>query len=105
MLQLDARRGGFFGNMQVARLGEPAGAVTIPHNWASQIGVFVALHLSKVVKSIPMVEDDRSKLDAIVATGYEFADGSYKVSNEPGLGIRVNSKVYAAQSESKEKVV
>ena len=105
VLQLDARRGGFFGNMQVARLGEPAGAVTIPHNWASQIGVFVALHLSKVVKSIPMAEDDRSKLDAIVATGYEFAGGSYKVSDEPGLGIRIDPKVYAAQSEPKERVV
>lgn len=105
VLQLDVRRAGFFGILQLARLGEPAGAVTIPHNWASQIGVLMALHLSKVVKPIPMIEDDRSKLDALVTTGYEFADGSYKVSNEPGLGIRINPKVYADQSKSREKVI
>lgn len=105
VLQLDIRRGGFLGNRAVARLGEPAGAVTIPHNWASQIGVLMALHLAKVTESAPMVEDDRSKLDVLIAKGYEFHNGTYSVSNEPGLGIHVDSKLYGQQCESQERVV
>jgi L-alanine-DL-glutamate epimerase-like enolase superfamily enzyme len=105
VLQLDIRRGGFFGIMKLSHLGEEAGAVTIPHNWASQIGLLMAMHLSKAVKAVRMIEDDRSKLDALVPAGYEFSGGAYKVSNEPGLGIRIDPRIYAAQSEGTEQII
>ena len=105
VLQLDIRRGGFLGNRTVAKLGAPVGAYTIPHNWASQIGVLMALHLAKVIPSMPMVEDDRSRLDVLIANGYEFRDGGYSVSNEPGLGVEINAAIYKQQCEPRERIV
>lgn len=105
VLQLDIRRGGFLGNRALARLGAPAGAQTIPHNWASQTGVLMALHLAKVTPSMPMVEDDRSRLDVLIAEGYRFENGSYTVSNEPGLGIRIDMAKYDRNLKSQERIV
>ncbi len=105
VLQMDIRRGGFLGNLEMARLGEPAGAVSVPHNWGSQIGGLMGLHLSKAVKSVITAEDDRSTCDTIVAEGYIFKNGSYAVSDAPGLGIRVNQAVYKEKYQSKEIVV
>lgn len=105
VLQLDIRRGGFLGNRELARLGAGAGAKTIPHNWASQIGVLMALHLAKVTDSIPMVEDDRSKMRVLSVKGYEFHNGSYSVSSEPGLGIQIEPNIYSEQCEAQERVL
>ncbi len=105
VLQMDIRRGGFLGNLEMARLGESAGAVSVPHNWGSQIGGLMGLHLSKAVKSVIAAEDDRSTCDTIVAEGYVFKNGSYTVSGAPGLGIRVDEAVYKEKYQSKEVVV
>ncbi len=105
VLQLDIRRGGFLGNRELAKLGAPVGAYTIPHNWASQIGVCMALHLAKVTPSMPMVEDDRSKLDVLVATGYKFHDDGYSISNEPGLGIEIDPAAYKKDCEPQERII
>src|SRR5258708_7631497 len=69
VLQLDIRTGGMIANREVARMGEAAGAGTIPHNWASQIGHLMGLHLAKAVKRVPWAEDDRSTCDVIVPAG------------------------------------
>jgi L-alanine-DL-glutamate epimerase-like enolase superfamily enzyme len=105
VLQLDIRRGGFLGVREVARIGAPVGAQTVAHNWASQIGVLMALHLSKVTQSIPMVEDDRSQFDVLAVKGYDFHNGSYSVSNEPGLGIEIKSEIYNRQCEPNERII
>ncbi len=103
--QMDIRRGGFLENLAAARVAEAAGARAIPHNWGSQVGLFMALHLAKAVKSISAAEDDRSTCDAIVAKGYEFREGFYSISSEPGLGIEVNDDVYAQKYKKDEVVV
>ncbi len=105
VLQMDIRRGGFLGNLEMARLGEAAGAVSVPHNWASQVGLFMGLHLAKSVRSVNAAEDDRSTCDVLIAEGYEFRQGSYTVSNAPGLGIRVDEKAYNQKYRTKEIVV
>jgi L-alanine-DL-glutamate epimerase-like enolase superfamily enzyme len=103
--QLDIRRGGFLGSLESARMAEEAGAVAISHNWGSQIGVLMAIHLSKAARGVPMVEDDRSRLETIVASGYKFENGSYTVSTEPGLGLRIDERIYAEQCASHERIV
>jgi D-galactarolactone cycloisomerase len=103
--QLDVRRGGFLGSLESARMAEEAGAVAIPHNWGSQIGVLMAIHLSKAARGVPMVEDDRSRLETIVASGYKFENGSYTVSSEPGLGLRIDESIYAEQCAPHERIV
>lgn len=105
VLQMDIRRGGFLENLRMARLGEEAGAVSVPHNWGSQVGLFMGLHLAKAVQSVIAAEDDRSTCDVIEAEGYEFRGGHYTVSEAPGLGIRVNEKVYREKYQGAERVV
>jgi D-galactarolactone cycloisomerase len=105
VLQLDTRSGGFLANREIARRGEAVGAVTIPHNWGSQIGHLMGLHLAKAVKTVPWAEDDRSTCDVIVPTGYALGKGIQMVSNEPGLGIRINAKVYEKQCKPTERAV
>jgi L-alanine-DL-glutamate epimerase-like enolase superfamily enzyme len=105
VLQLDTRSGGFLANREIARSGEAVGAVTIPHNWGSQIGHLMGLHLAKAVKAVPWAEDDRSTCDVIVPIGYSLGKGIQTVSNEPGLGIRIDAKVYEKQCKPTERTI
>ena len=65
----------------------------------------MALHFVKVNRSTPIIEDDRSKFPVLSVKGYEFHDGLYSVSNEPGLGIQIEPKIYREQCEPHERVV
>jgi L-alanine-DL-glutamate epimerase-like enolase superfamily enzyme len=105
VLQLDTRSGGFLANREIARRGDAAGAVTIPHNWGSQIGHLTGLHLAKAVKTVPWAEDDRSTCDVIVPAGYSLGKGMQMVSNEPGLGIRIDATVYEKQCKPTERMI
>nr|MDQ2668170.1 hypothetical protein [Gemmatimonadota bacterium] len=105
VLQMDIRRGGFLGNLALARLGAPAGAVTVPHNWGSRVGFLMALHFAKVVPNVIAAEDDRSTCDVIVEDGYQYSNGQYMVSTAPGLGIRVDEAAYKRKYAAKALVV
>ncbi len=101
-LQLDIRTGGFLDCREMARMGEPCGAAAVPHNWGSRVGLLMSLHLAKTQKNILGAEDDRSQCPALTASGYEFRDGYYTVSDQPGLGVTVNESLYAAPSFPRE---
>ena len=105
VLQYDMRVGGFLGNLEAARMGEAAGALSVPHNWASHVGLLMGLHIAKAVKNIPAAEDDRSSYDVLLADGYRFTQGHYSVSDAPGLGLAVDQKLYDARCRQKEITV
>jgi L-alanine-DL-glutamate epimerase-like enolase superfamily enzyme len=105
VLQMDIRRGGFLDNRRMAEMGEEAGAVSVPHNWGSQAGLFMGLHLAKAVKSVTAAEDDRSTCDVLHAEGYQFRGGSYTVGDAAGLGLTVDQKVYVEKYKAAEMVV
>jgi L-alanine-DL-glutamate epimerase-like enolase superfamily enzyme len=105
VLQLDTRSGGLIANREAARMGEAVGAITIPHNWGSQIGHLMGLHLAKALKAVQWAEDDRSTCDVIVPEGYSLASGTQVVSNEPGLGIRIDANVYQMKCKPTERVL
>jgi L-alanine-DL-glutamate epimerase-like enolase superfamily enzyme len=105
VLQMDIRTGGFLGNLEVAGLGEPVGAISVPHNWGSQAGLWMALHLAKAARGVPAAEDDRSTCDVLVAEGYSFRDGFYTVPDTPGLGLRADEQVYRRKYKPGEIVV
>jgi len=105
VLQMDIRRGGFLKNLEMARVGEEVGAISVPHNWGSQVGMFMGLHIAKAARSIPGAEDDRSTCDVLHAEGYDFRNGYYTVSSAPGLGIRVDEAVYRMKCKDRETVV
>ena len=105
VLQMDIRGGGFLDNVKMARMAEAAGAVAIPHNWGSQVGGLMGLHLSKAIRAVPGAEDDRSTCDVYVAEGYQFRNGACSVSDKPGLALRVDEDVYNRKCKAGETVV
>ena len=104
VLQMDIRTGGLIDNIAVARMAESVGAVSIPHNWGSQIGGYLGLHLAKAVAAVPAAEDDRSTCDFVIAEGYQFRGGAYSVPDSPGLSLRIDEKAYQLKCKSSEVV-
>ncbi len=96
VMQMDIRTGGLLDCCEMARMATGAGIRAVPHNWGAQVGLYMSLHLAKTQESIAGAEDDRSTCPAITARGYDFRDGAYTVSDEPGLGIAVNEEFYEA---------
>ncbi len=105
VLQMDIRTGGFIDNIAVARMAAEVGATSIPHNWGSQIGGYMGLHLAKAIAAVPAAEDDRSTCDVIIADGYDFRGGSYSVPDSPGLSLRVDEKAYQLKCKPAEVVL
>ncbi len=105
VMQLDIRTGGILDCRAMSQLGEPYGAQAVPHNWGSQVGLLMSLHLAKTQKNIMGAEDDRSTCAALNVRGYEFKDGAYTVSGEPGLGVTVNEDVYEAPTFPAKTVI
>ena len=104
-LQLDIRRGGFVDCAEMARMGLAAGAVALPHNWGSQVGALMNLHMSRALENVVGAEDDRSTCDVILAEGYVFRDGLWTLPDAPGLGIAVDEKTYRSKYQAKETVI
>jgi hypothetical protein len=65
----------------------------------------MGLQLAKALKGVPWAEDDRSTCDVIVPSGYSLGKGRQVVSSEPGLGIRIDAKVYDRQCKPTERTV
>ena len=105
VMQLDIRTGGILDCREMAVMGEPHGATAVPHNWGAQVGLLMSLHLAKTQKNISGAEDDRSTCPALSIRGYEFGDGYYTVSNEPGLGVEVNEALYKAPAHPQETLI
>lgn len=105
VMQLDIRTGGILDCREMSRMGEPHGAVAVPHNWGSQVGLLMSLHLAKTQKNIIAAEDDRSMCPDLTVRGYEFKDGHYAVSNEPGLGLEVRKSSYEAPDFPDQTVI
>jgi L-alanine-DL-glutamate epimerase-like enolase superfamily enzyme len=101
----DIRVGGFLGNRELASMAEAAGASSVPYNWASEIGKYMGQQLAKAGRAVTAAEDDRSTCDVITAEGYEFKNGSFSVSDAPGLGFTVNPAVYQERYARSETVV
>ena len=104
-VQMDIRVGGMLANRELARMAGAAGAFSVPHNWASEIGKYMGLHLAKAIKEVTAAEDDRSTCDVIRAEGYEFRQGYYIVSDSPGLGLSINADIYKEKYAPSETVI
>jgi L-alanine-DL-glutamate epimerase-like enolase superfamily enzyme len=105
VVQMDIRTGGFIDNAELARLAAEAGAVCVPHNWGSQVGCYMGLHLSKALRAVPAAEDDRSTCDVFIADGYDFKDGYYSVPDKPGMSLHIDEKLYGMKCKQAEVVV
>jgi L-alanine-DL-glutamate epimerase-like enolase superfamily enzyme len=65
----------------------------------------MAMHLSKAVEAVPMVESDRSTSDVIQTEGFHFENGAMTIPEKAGLGIAIDEKAYELQCKGSEIVV
>lgn len=105
VLQMDIRAGGFLDNARVASMAEDAGSIAVPHNWASQLGVIMSLHLAKAAKAVPMVECDRSTCDVLRTDWLHLRGGAFELPDKAGLGVEIDEDVYLRKYQSSEIVV
>jgi D-galactarolactone cycloisomerase len=105
VLQLDIRQGGFLDLARLAKMAGEAGAVVMPHNWASQIGIFMGVQLGMAMKAVPMAESDRSTCDVLLANDYRFENGAITPPSKPGMAIGIDEDVYKAKCQPNEIVV
>ncbi len=105
VMQLDIRTGGILDCREMSMMGEPHGAAAVPHNWGSQVGLLMSLHLAKTQENTIAAEDDRSSCPALTVRGYTFQDGYYTVSSEPGLGVEVNTDLYESPDFPAQTVI
>lgn len=105
VVQMDIRRGGFLGCLEMARLGEAAGAIAVPHNWASQAGGLMGLQLGRAHPNVTAAEDDRSTCDVLQTEGYVFRNSAYSVPDALGMSLRVDEKLYQQKYRAAETVV
>jgi D-galactarolactone cycloisomerase len=105
VLQMDIRAGGFLDNARVASMANQAGAIAVPHNWASQLGMIMSLHLSKVSKAVPLVECDRSTCDVLRADWLQLRNGFFELPDGFGLGVAIDEDVYRHKYKKGEIVV
>lgn len=103
--QLDIRTSGLLEHLAAARICEQTGAVSLPHNWGSQVGGLMALQLARVARNVSGAEDDRSTCDVIATEGDEFRNGYYTLPDRPGLSIKVDEAVYRQKCKPVEVVI
>ena len=104
VLQLDIRNGGILKCREVGRMAGAAGGEARPHNWASQLGGIMAMHLAKACPGVTGVEDDRSTCDVLIPNGYSFRSGFYTIPDSPGLSVAIDEKAYK-KYQAKETVL
>jgi L-alanine-DL-glutamate epimerase-like enolase superfamily enzyme len=90
VIQLDMRMMGLTEYLKLARLAEDYGLRIAPHNWGSQFGAYVIVHLGTAVPNLAAVEMDCLLVDALNVEPYEFREGHLYAPDLPGLGMYLN---------------
>ena len=103
--QPDVRSNGILDVVTIGRKCEAAGAEITGHNWASQLGAVMALHLSRALPNYGLAENDRSTCEVFDLEPLKLKNGCTTVPPGPGLGIRIRNSVYDRNMAPKENVV
>jgi D-galactarolactone cycloisomerase len=104
-VQYDIRANGFLDNIAVARKCATVGATVDNHNWASQMGYIMSLHLARALGNYGILECDRSTCDVLRVDIPESVKGTVPAPSKPGLGISVDEGVYRIKNAPKEIVI
>ena len=99
VMQGDMNQFGIEGIMAEAAVGKPFGARVAPHNWGSMLGYYCQLHLGKVIENWYQAEQDALSLASITPVGFNLRDGFTTVSEEPGLGLKVDVEALLKEAE------
>lgn len=105
VIQPDMRTIGFTHALRAADLAERYGKMFVPHNWNSELGKLMSVHLGRLRASVRFVEDDRWSNDALNASGYRFENGQWFCGEEPGWGVELTDAYARAASDGQETVI
>jgi L-alanine-DL-glutamate epimerase-like enolase superfamily enzyme len=89
-VQPDLRTVGFSHTIRMADVASRYNAGLVPHNWQSELGKAMGVHLAKLRTNIPFVEDDRWSNFALDTSKYQFRNGRWFAPEAPGWGVCVN---------------
>ena len=104
-VQYDIRTNGFIDNIAVARKCAAVGAIVDNHNWASQMGYIMSLHLARALGNYGILECDRSTCDVLRVDTPDPVKGTVPAPFKPGLGISINEDVYRIKNAPHEIVI
>ena len=104
VVQPDLRTVGFANALRMADIANRHGAALVPHNWQSEMGKLMGIHLAKLRENVQFVEDDRWSNYALDTSEYQFRDGQWRAPDVPGWGVRL-SEHYDRFAEAEEERV
>ena len=105
VIQPDMRTVGFTNALRAADVAERHGKTFVPHNWNSELGKLMSIHLARLRRSVRFVEDDRWSNDALDASGYRFENGQWFCAEEAGWGVRLTDAYTNAASGGRETTI
>ena len=99
VLQPDIRGFGLSLQWELSRRIEASGtpAHLAPHNWGSNLGVFMQATLARGIPNFLMAEWDTSTSDLFDTSAFTFRDGLLHVPDVPGCGLVLRDDVFASR--------
>jgi L-alanine-DL-glutamate epimerase-like enolase superfamily enzyme len=104
-VQYDIRTNNFLDSIAVGRRCAQFGVNIAPHNWASQLGSIMAMHLARALPNCSPVESDRSTCEVLRVEPLHFTSGCVPAPSLSGLGVSIDEDVYRAKLAPSEIVV
>jgi len=104
-VQYDIRANGFVDNVTVARKCAAVGALADNHNWASQMGYIMSLHMARALGNYGIAECDRSTCEVLKVDTPDPIRGAVPAPSKAGLGISIDEDVYRLKNAPTEIVI
>ena len=104
-VQYDIRTNNFLDSITVGRRCAPFGVNIAPHNWASQLGSIMAMHLARALPNCSPVESDRSTCEVLRVEPVHFQEGCVPAPSLPGLGVSIDEEIYRSKLAPGEIIV
>lgn len=104
-VQPDLRTVGFSNAIRMADIASQYNAGLVPHNWQSELGKIMGVHLAKLRENISFVEDDRWSNFALDTSGCLFREGRWYLPDTSGWGVRLSSHYNQLAEAGEEQVI
>jgi L-alanine-DL-glutamate epimerase-like enolase superfamily enzyme len=98
VVQPDANLAGITETLAVAELARGKGARVVLHNWANDVSAAANIHVAAAIGDSPMVEHNvtfNPLRGQLVDNPLVPLDGSFRLTDRPGLGIELRDDVLA----------
>jgi L-alanine-DL-glutamate epimerase-like enolase superfamily enzyme len=88
--QADLNRNGYLSLRAIAADCARTGMTIAPHNFASKLGFYAAVHLGLVTPNFEFCEHDDTVIPALIPSGIQIERGNASLTSEAGLGVALN---------------